>query len=255
MSVITRPESTTSPAGGRRWRRWPLVTLAVVSLAVLSYMLSAYVPPEMSTSRVPVAGNTTYYVLLVAHIFTATVATLAGLAQFWPWLRSRHPRVHRWTGRAYFFLGVFPSSILAIPVILLAPFGVPNQAALVFVDAAWIATAVAGYRAVRQRRFADHRRWMIRNYALTFSSLASRFVMPVMAVIIGSQAAGPNYRGDRTAIVHDNASASIWVGVLLTVLAAEWYVQRRYGVPPAVGRQPTGPENSSPQLGMRDGTR
>ena len=232
MSVITRPEPTSTPPAGRQRRRWPLVTLVVVSLAVLGYMLSAYVPPEMSTSRVPVQGNVTQYVLLVGHIGTATVATLAGLAQFWPWLRTRHPRVHRWTGRVYFFLGVFPSSVLAIPVALMAPFGVPNQAGLLLVDAAWLATAVAGYRAARQRRFTDHRRWMIRNYALTFSSLASRFVMPIMALVIGSQAAGPAYHGDRTAIVHDNASASIWVGVLLTVLAAEWYVQRRYGVPP-----------------------
>lgn len=230
MSVITRPEPTTTPAGGRRWRRWPLVTLAVVSVAVLGYMLSAYVPPEMSTSRVPLQG-VGHYVLLVAHIFTATVATLAGLAQFWPWLRSRHPRVHRWTGRAYFFLGVFPSSVLAIPVALLAPFGVANQAALLMVDAAWIVTGVAGYRAARQRRFADHRRWLIRNYALTFSSLVSRFFSPLLALVIVPQAAGPVYRGDQLVIVHDIATGSIGIGVVLTVVVAEWYVQRRYGVP------------------------
>ncbi|GAA3431738.1 DUF2306 domain-containing protein [Kutzneria kofuensis] len=203
----------------------------MVSVATLGYMLSAYVPPEMSTSRVPLQSST-HYVLLVGHIFTATVATLAGLAQFWPSLRSRHPRVHRWTGRAYIFLGVFPSSVLAIPVAVLTPFGVSNQAVLLMVDAAWIVTAVAGYRAARQRRFADHRRWMIRNYALTFSSLVARFFNPVLALIIVPQATGPAYRGDGLAIVHDIATGSIVVGVVLTVVAAEWYIQRRYGVPP-----------------------
>ena len=230
MSVITRPEPTTTTASPRRWRRWPLVLLAVASAALLVYMLTPYIPPEMSTSRVPLHDGLLFG-LLVAHIFTATVATVTGLAQFWPWLRNNHPRVHRWTGRAYFFAGVFPSTLLAVPVALTAAFGVSNQAGLLIVDLAWASTAIAGYRAARQRRFADHRRWMIRNYALTFSSLFSRLVQPVIALLVIAQAKGPSYRGDGLTIQHDIASASIWVGVLMAVVAAEFYVQRRYGVP------------------------
>jgi uncharacterized membrane protein YozB (DUF420 family) len=236
MSVITRPEPTTTVTAGRRWRRWPLITFAVVTVATLIYMVRVYVPPEMSTSRVHF-DQVWEYVVLVGHIFTATVATVTGLAQFWPWLRNNHPRVHRWTGRAYFFLGVFPSSVLAVPMAALAAFGVANQAALVFIDVAWIVTAVAGYRAVRQRRFADHRRWMIRNYALTFASLFSRLVTPVIALLVVAQATGPIYRGDGLAISHDIASGSVWVGIVLPVVAAEWYLQRRYGVPKATARR------------------
>ncbi|MQA02034.1 MAG: DUF2306 domain-containing protein [Streptosporangiales bacterium] len=36
--------------------------------------------------------------VLAAHVFTASVATLTGPLQFWPWLRSRYPTVHRWSG-------------------------------------------------------------------------------------------------------------------------------------------------------------
>jgi hypothetical protein len=231
MSVITRPEpTTTTTAGRRRWRRWPLVSLAVVTVALLVYMLTPYIPPDMSTSRAKF-DNPVFFWLLVGHIFTATVATVSGLAQFVPWLRNNHPRVHRWVGRAYFFAGVFPSMVLAVPVALAAPFGVSNQAGLLVVDLAWAGTAIAGYRSARQRRFADHRRWMIRNYALTFSSLFSRIVQPVLALIIVSQAKGPSYHGDNLAIIHDIASSSIWVGVLMVVVAAEFYIQRRYGVP------------------------
>jgi MFS family permease len=222
MSTIIRPR-----AGNRRW---PLAVLAVLAVALLAYMLPAYVPPTMSISRVslPDAGH---YVLLVGHIFTATVATLAALAQFWPWLRDRHHRLHRWTGRAYFFLGVFPSAVLILPVALIAPYGAANQSALLLVDVAWVATAVAGIRAARHRRLADHRRWMIRNYALTFSSLASRIVSPLVALVIVPQAAGPVYQGDHLALVHDIAATSIWISLAITVGAAEWYLQRRYGVP------------------------
>jgi len=38
----------------------------------------------------------------------------------------------------------------------------------------WIWTGVMGYRAARRRRYAEHRRWMIRNFALTLGAIASR---------------------------------------------------------------------------------
>lgn len=230
MSTTTEVRPRNAGTTRRRARRWPLIVLGVVTLAMLVYMLSAYVPPDMGTSRIPVGGSV-HYVLLVAHIFTATVAAVAGLAQFWPWLRRRHPAVHRWTGRAYLFLGVFPSSVLAIPVIVLAPFGAANQTALATLDLLWIVAGVAGYRAARQRRFADHRRWMIRSYALTFSSIVTRFFSPVMVLMITPQAASLAYGGDQAAIVHDIASGSAWLGLAVTLLIAEGYIQRRYGVP------------------------
>ncbi|WP_052393942.1 DUF2306 domain-containing protein [Kutzneria sp. 744] len=226
MATIVQSEPTTGRVERRKRRRWPLVTLAVVTVATLVYMLSAYVPPVMSNSRIPVQG-TGHFVLLVAHIFTATVATLTGLVQFWPTLRARYPKAHRWTGRAYFFLGVFPSSVLAIPVMVLAPYGAANQAAVAVLDVLWIITAVAGYRAARARRFADHRRWMIRNYALTLSSLASRFFTPIMALIIIPQATGPVYQSSEVVIGHDIASGSAWLSLVVTMVIAEGYLQRR----------------------------
>jgi hypothetical protein len=202
-------------------------------LIMVVYLLSAYVPPNISTSRIPITYGGLQYVLLVAHIFTASVATVAGLAQLWPWLRRKYPVAHRWTGRAYFFLGVFPSSVLAIPVIMMAPFGISNQASLVVLDALWMITAVAGYRSARQRRFADHRKWMIRNYALTFASIASRFWTPIVAIAMVPEMSGVGYQGDSNGIgaLHDVASASAWLGLVVTMVVVEGYLQRRYGIP------------------------
>lgn len=223
------------PGSRRRGKRpWWLLALAVVTVATVVYLVSAYVPPDMATSRIP-PRNATHYVLLVAHIFTAAVATIAGLAQFWPWLRSRHPAVHRWTGRAYFFAGVFPSGLLALPVIAYAPFGASNQAALLMLDVAWLFTGVAGYRTVRKRRYADHRRWMIRNYALTLGSLMSRVWGPLVTLTALPQLGAAPYRGDAhgLALNHDIASGSAWLGLIVNMIIAEWYIQRRYGVPRA----------------------
>jgi uncharacterized membrane protein YozB (DUF420 family) len=214
---------------GRRSRRWPLALLAVATLATVAYLLSAYVPPNPATSRIPTRGFDVHYGLLIAHIGTAAIAAVAGLAQFWPWLRRTHPVVHRRVGRAYFFAGVFPSALLAVPVALLAPLGASNQVALLTLDVLWFGTALAGYRAVRRRRFADHRRWMIRNYALTISSLVTRLATPVMVLAVVPQTS--LYGSDQLAMSVDIASGSAWLGLMATMVVAEGYLQRRYGVP------------------------
>jgi predicted membrane protein DUF2306 len=246
MSTVVR-----EPVARRR-RVWPVAVLGIATVVMVGYLLSAYIPPDMSTSRVP-PRNELHYVLLVAHIATAAVASLAGAIQFLPAVRRRFPAVHRWTGRAYFFLGVFPSMVLAIPVAALAPFGASNQAALFALDALWIVTAIAGYRAVRQHRYADHRRWMIRNYALIWGSLASRFWIPVMAVAILPQLSSESYHGSQLAMIHDMSSGSAWLGLVSAVLVAEWHLQRRYGVPTprragSAGRRQEGVERREYQV-------
>ncbi|MGA5565558.1 DUF2306 domain-containing protein [Streptomyces platensis] len=222
-------DSGTRPAPNRlRTAAW-LLPLAVVTVLVTARALAAYVPPDLHTSRVPLRGEL-HYALLVAHIATATVAVLTGLAQSWPWLRRRSPAAHRWTGRAYFFAGVFPSALVGIPVIGLTPLGLSNQASLAVLDALWLLTGLAGYRAARQRRYADHRVWMIRNYALTLVAITSRLIQPLFEHLVAAQLADPlSYAGDVLAAGHDIAGATAWTALVLQLIAAEYVLRRRTG--------------------------
>ncbi len=223
-------------AGGARrgrGRAWWLVPFAAVWLLGTAYLLSAYLPPLIRTSRVPMHGDQLHYWLLIGHIYTAGIATVTGFAQFWPWLRRRYPVLHRWTGRVYFFGGVFPSMVLAVPVALYSGFGFSNMTALLAVDALWAVTGIAGYRAVRQHRYADHRRWMVRNFAVLLASLASRIWQVVGMLIVLPQLHLASYQGDKLAATHDVMSASVWIALLVNLLIAELWLQRRYGVPSA----------------------
>ncbi|WP_405839431.1 DUF2306 domain-containing protein [Streptomyces platensis] len=230
----TRPATRPPSAARRRLRgrlrtaAW-LLPLAVVTVLVTARALTAYVPPDLHTSRVPLRGEL-HYALLVAHIATATVAVLTGLAQSWPWLRRRSPAAHRWTGRAYFFAGVFPSALVGIPVIGLTPLGLSNQASLAVLDALWLFTGIAGYRAARQRRYADHRVWMIRNYALTLVAITSRLIQPLFEHLVAAQITDPvSYAGDTLAAGHDIAGATAWTALVLQLIAAEYVLGRRAG--------------------------
>jgi uncharacterized membrane protein (DUF2068 family) len=43
---------------------------------------------------------------------------------------------------------------------------------------AWLATGILAYRAIRARDVAAHRRWMIRNFSLTFAAVTLRIYLP-----------------------------------------------------------------------------
>lgn len=221
-TALDRPAPASRSASSRR--RFPLwfAGLAVLCVATLVYLLPAYIPPDMRASRVPETA-TFPYVLLLAHIYTASVALVAGALQFWPWLRRRHPAVHRWSGRVYLFAGVFPTAVLAIPVALQTPeFGVSNQLAICLFAVLWFGTAVAGYRAARRRGFGDHREWMIRNYAISLGKLTNMVCQPLVAIAVVSSS--PNAPGSQ--LVHDIAGGTAWLAFTVNVVVAEWYLQR-----------------------------
>jgi hypothetical protein len=129
----------------------------------------------------------------------------------------------------YFFAGIFPATILAVPVLLRSESGVSNVAALATMMVLWAFTGVAGLRATRVRRYADHRKWMIRNYAVTLSILASRLWGFILVPIVISQADSPAYQGNMIAMIHDIASSGAWLAIVVNMLVAEIYLQRKYG--------------------------
>ena len=47
----------------------------------------------------------------------------------------------------------------------------------------WVATTSLAWRAALQRRFIDHRAWMIRSFALTFAAVTIRLYLPVLLVL------------------------------------------------------------------------
>ncbi|WP_434446186.1 DUF2306 domain-containing protein [Lentzea sp. E54] len=123
-----------------RYVAWSAVS-GVVIVAITVFAASAYVTLDVSQSRPDLHGSV--HGLLVAHIVTGTVAVLAGVSQFWPGLRARHPRAHRVMGRVY-FAGVLPSSVLGIVCAQLSLNGLAASAPLTVLFVLWFVSAVYG---------------------------------------------------------------------------------------------------------------
>lgn len=190
-----------------------LAVSGFVCVAITIFAASAYVTLDMDQARPPLHGPA-HYGLLVAHIFTGTVAVLAGVSQFWPRLRGRHPRVHRVMGRVY-FAAVLPSSLLGVACAQLSLAGLASSAPLTVLSVLWFVTALYGLKTARRRQFGEHRIWMIRGFALTGAAVTGR----LWGLALGSVM--PD--GDGLLIF---ATAN-WLSFVVNLLVAEWWIQSR----------------------------
>jgi uncharacterized membrane protein len=161
----------------RRPTAWLLFIVAIVFSLVLTY---PYLGLDIDNSRIDVSDGL-HYSVLVAHIFTATVALVLGPLQFIPKVRA-HKRIHRTLGRVYLLAGVLPSAVATIPVAAWS--GRPlTQIGLTTAAVLWLVTGGLAYRAARRRDFIGHRAWMMRNYALTFLAVTSRVLVPLLLLV------------------------------------------------------------------------
>lgn len=211
----------------RWWRRPWVVPFWLVVLAFLVFSVPPYASLDPTRSRVPApAGFEAHYAFLVAHVLFATVALLATCVQVWPWFRQRYPVAHRRIGRVYVFGGVLPAGVCGFVLGVTSPYGPVVQASSMLLSTLWIGFTVMGFRMARQRRFADHRRWMLRSFALTASIITNR-VWGIVLISALQPQLETTYGGDMQRLIAASAGATAWLGWTIALLIAEWWIVER----------------------------
>ncbi len=107
--------------------------------------------------------------LLIPHVLCGTIALLSGPLQFSSRFRLRHLKLHRILGRAY-VVSVFIGAITGIALAA----GRPGLPGTFMQAAAWIVCTTAAFITARNRQITQHRQWMARSYAVTFTFVSSR---------------------------------------------------------------------------------
>ena len=107
--------------------------------------------------------------LLIPHTLAGMIALLAGPLQFSTRFRQRHLQFHRVLGRAY-VVSVFVGSFTGIALAAGRP-GLPGTS---MQAAAWMVCTTAAFITARNRQIVQHRQWMARSYAVTFTFVSSR---------------------------------------------------------------------------------
>lgn len=146
-----------------------------LAIALLSYrFLALGLENSFPDMLGHIADNKLWFTL---HIAASPVALPLGLMQFQPRLRDKRPALHRWSGRVYgiaVVVGGLSGLMLAVgsterPI---AALGFGTLAVL------WLGTTANAIRLAMLGHLREHRRWMIRSYALTAAAITLRLALP-----------------------------------------------------------------------------
>lgn len=153
---------------------WILTAVACAGVAIYSarYLLH---PPRTPAQAL---GNPLGAPWLVIHVAGGVTAVLLGSLQFLPGLRGLGG-AHRWTGRLY-ALGCLTGGAAGLALAIGSSAGPIASAGFGSLAVLWIATTLLGGQAAMERRFEDHRRWMIRSWALTLAAVTLRVYLPLV---------------------------------------------------------------------------
>jgi uncharacterized membrane protein len=160
------------------------VALIVLSLGVAGYAVGVYgflplgavLHPDMR------AAFEAHRAAVYVHIFASAVALALGPLQFSTRLRSTRLRLHRWLGRLYVGVGVLGGGVAGLSMAFHAFGGLASRLGFACLALAWLYTGYRAYRAIRGGNVAAHRRWMVRNFALTFAAVTLRIWQPASVV-------------------------------------------------------------------------
>ena len=195
-----------------------LVAFAAAVLVSEAYVWKRYGTFDPANGRLPSDEFPGYFPVLMVHIMSSSVALATCVLQIWPWLRRHHPRIHRISGRVYIFAGVYPAAITVL--ILETAWPSINVFSDLITGALWLGTTTVGLVLARKRRTADHRRWMLRSFALTISVLFSQVLQPPIRALLKI------YIPDDYTAILTSSSITVWLSWILPFLAVEWLLER-----------------------------
>jgi hypothetical protein len=162
-------------------RSWSFATTLFLSVGVAGYAVWAYgggtqrvrVHPQM------IAVFNEHRALITTHAVASALALLLGPCQFLDSLRAARPRLHRALGYAYLVPGVALGGIAGLLLARHSFGGLVSHLGFGLLAALWLFSGVMAVVAAKARRFADHRAWMVRNFALTFAAVTLRLYLPL----------------------------------------------------------------------------
>lgn len=161
----------------RDWLCWSVAGFLCAGIALFSarYLLQiGSVPSE-------IAANAFANPWLLIHVAGAVTALLVGPLQFLPAIRARFAWLHRWLGRIY-VTGCLVGGVAGFVLALGATSGPVSTAGFGTLAVLWLGTTSLAWRAALQRRFVDHRAWMVRSFALAFAAVTLRLYLPLVDV-------------------------------------------------------------------------
>ena len=155
------------------------------------------------------------------HIIPGALFMILGPLQFVRGIRSRWPRLHRWSGRTFVASGlVIGVSALAMSF-KMAVGGATETAATSSFAILFLFSLVRAFVHIRRGQTAQHREWMIRAFAI---GLAVATIRPIIGLFFAFSHQSP----------HEFFGTAFWIGFTLHLIASEIWIRNTQRRPAAV---------------------
>ena len=145
---------------------WVFLGLTTLFVFITSEVFLAADYPMYHAYRLQVIADRG---LLIPHSLAGTLALLIGPINFSSRSRNRFLKLHRILGRVY-VISVFVGAATGVAL----AFGRPGFPGTCGQAGAWVVCTTAAFLTARNRQIVQHRQWMIRSYAVTFTFVSSR---------------------------------------------------------------------------------
>lgn len=153
-----------------------LLTLEIAFVSASRYFTGAEAPPP------PILANAFANPFLTLHVAGGVTALLLSPLQFVGAIRTGWPAFHRAIGRVCVL-----ACVIGAPAGFMLALGTtagPVAATAFAVQALlWAGFTWLGWRAALQRRFGEHREWMLRAYAIVAAAITLRLMLPASALL------------------------------------------------------------------------
>src|SRR6185503_7710534 len=153
-----------------------------VALLFFSYLMLLitlqYIPISRDAAflvtKQDVVGHLYYRIAFFAHVYTGMFVLLTGMLQFPAYICKHFPRLHRWSGRVYAYLIILVTGPAGFVMGVYGNGGWIAQLAFCILAVLWIFFTWKAVALATQHKFAAHKQWMYRSYALTLSAISLR---------------------------------------------------------------------------------
>jgi len=149
------------------------------------------------------------------HVFSSLFVLIAGFTQFTPSILKGNKKLHRFIGKAYVFNVLFITGPASFIMALFANGGISSRMAFSVLALLWIFTTAMGWKKAMDKNFVEHREWIYRSYALTFSAITLRFWKMLLVLLFQMRPM-------------DVYMIVAWLGFVPNLLFVELYLRRWY---------------------------
>ena len=197
---------------------WFIITILAISIsgyAIVQYLIlgpdkSGFVMSKMNFGHVL---NAVWYIMLYIHASASLIALALGPFLLSRKIRNKNQTLHKRLGIIY-YIGILFGGLSGLYLAFHATGGILSTFGFGLLSLFWLSTAGTALYQIKQRQIEQHRKWMIRNYSLTFAAVTLRMWLLVFILLAGVE----NYVTSYTIIS--------WLCWIPNLLIAEYYLRK-----------------------------